>query len=60
MAKGELMGDPGPRRVRRGGEDLFKKRERMRRDQRSGLKCDEILDFMGFWTLRKAHTMLNS
>jgi hypothetical protein len=48
VAKGELMGDPGPRRVRRGGEDLFKRRERMKRDRRSGLKCDEILDFKIF------------
>lgn len=48
MAKG----DPGPRGVRRGGEDPLKRRERMRMDQKSGLKCDKILG------LRKAHTML--
>lgn len=42
MARGEVTGGRGQRGVRRGGEDLFKRKERMRLGQRSGLRCDEM------------------
>lgn len=42
MARGEAMGGQGQRGVRRDGKCLFKRKERMRLGQRSGLRYDEM------------------